>query len=88
MTWQLDLFGGEQKEHLERVSARIGAMVIRFCRNRRDFHMEELRQYVVEQGEVAPASPDRILRWLRQKGFLDYEVINRRESHYRIKSVK
>jgi hypothetical protein len=88
MTAQLDLFGGEHKEDLERVAGAIAQMVMHFCRSRREFHMEDLRQYVVDRGLIAPASPDRILRWLRQKGFLDYEVINRRDSHYRIKSVK
>lgn len=88
MTAQLDLFGGEHKENLERVAGAIAQIVLHFCRMRNEFHMEELRQYVVDRGIVAPASPDRILRWLRQKGFLDYEVINRRDSLYRIKSVK
>lgn len=48
------------------------------------FHAEDLRQYVLlfAPGDVAPSSPDRILRELRLEGKLNYVVINRRSSLY------
>lgn len=80
-----------QGEHLERVSARIGRHILTFCQARiasgqLDFRMDELRAYVQAQAGVAPDSPSRILRDLRQQGLLRYEVVNRRASHYRLRA--
>lgn len=81
---------GAQEENLERVSARIARYIIAFVEllrseSRSDFHMEELTAYVREQSpETAPDSPSRILRELRLQKVLNYTVINRRESHYRL----
>lgn len=78
---------GNQAEHLHRVGAKIGVVVLSFCRTHETFHAAELRAYVVRETSVAPASPDRILRALRQVGLLDYEVLDRRASFYRVKAV-
>jgi hypothetical protein len=49
-----------------------------------EFHVEELRQYVLDRAAtIAPDSPGRILRAMRQNGILDYLVIDRRRSLYR-----
>lgn len=78
------------QENLERVSLRIAAAVMQFCRERlgwesKLFHADELRNYVTAAtGINAPASADRVLRDLRQKRQLDYEVVSRRESLYKI----
>ena len=93
--WQQDLFDGwtdpeieEQEENLERVSSRIEAAIIKFCKEHRTFHADELRQAVIrDTGIAAPASADRILRLLRQKGVIIYEVVSRRESLYRVIAV-
>jgi hypothetical protein len=84
-----DLFawGDSQGEHLERVRSRIGWVVIEFCEEGRYFHAQDLRDFVVERLKVAPASPDRILRDLRQRGLLNYEVIDRRASYYHVLPV-
>lgn len=77
----------EQPAQLERVSVRIGKSVVAFCETRvgQEFHADELRDYVLSQcAPIAPASPDRVLRDLRKKGELDYEVVNRRQSKYRV----
>ena len=52
--------------------------------------MEDLRRYVEEGlgGKIAPDSPGRILRQLRQHGHLDYTVIYRAESIYRVEWVR
>ena len=47
------------------------------------FHAEELRQYVLERTtNIAPSSPDRILRMMRQMKILNYVVPSRSESLY------
>lgn len=78
----------EQGEHLERVRSKIARSVLAFCRDNEWFHAQELRDHVVADTLVAPASPDRILRDLRQRGLLNYEVIDRRASYYHVISVK
>lgn len=84
-----------QAEHIERVSIRIGAAIIAFAQlhlrlggDLGRFYIDELRAYVTEVvGIVAPASPDRILRDLRQRGRLNYKVIDRGASLYQITEV-
>jgi hypothetical protein len=78
-----------QAENLARVSEKLNGAVLDFCRivTERDdqsFHIEDLRMFVVEQnlGAIAPDSPGRILRLLKQKKRIDYIVTNRRQSTY------
>ena len=69
-----------------RVRSRIGSLIMEFCRENRTFHMKDLLWFVESriEGKVAPGSPERILRLLRQQGALQYEVVSRRESFYRM----
>jgi hypothetical protein len=79
----------EQAEHLERVSSRIGAAIVTFCKEHQRFYAEELRRFVTsETGVSAPASADRVLRHLRQRGVLSYEVLDRRLSLYEVYWVR
>ena len=74
-----------QNENLRRVSARIGKAILAFYENDPNaaFHADDLRDSVREKcGKVAPASSDRVLRDLRKKGEINYEVTNRRQSLY------
>lgn len=72
-----------QAEHLDRVSVRIGRAIVAFCAEQGLFHADDLRAYVTANvGIVAPGSADRILRDLRQRGCLNYRVVNRRDSLY------
>lgn len=78
-----------QAENLARVSERLNGAVLDFCRrvlarNDRTFHIEELRAFVVDLklGAIAPDSPGRIMRLLKQKKRIDYVVVNRRQSSY------
>ena len=78
----------QQTTNLARVTAAIGKNVLAFCRSRGvqgTFHASDLHDYV--GASVAPASADRILRHLRQKGYVDYIILNRRASFYQITSV-
>ena len=76
----------EQQKNLNRVSSRIAAAILEFCTEGREFHADELRRHVdgcVATG-VAPGSADRILRDLRKRRKLNYKVLNRKNSLYRV----
>jgi hypothetical protein len=84
----------EQKIELTRVKARISKHVLTFvtkCNMKSipEFQMRELQEYVFKKmgHYVAPDSPSRILRQLRLDGALNYTVVNRRKSLYRIEEV-
>lgn len=91
---QRDFFDAQQREELQRVTSVIARTILRFCRVRlaaghQEFHADDLRRYVGEQlaEPSAPASADRILRDLRQRGVVTYEVVDRRASLYRLLHV-
>jgi len=76
------------QENLDRVYSRIATHIAAFHDERRGqcFHAEDLRQYVLDrEPSIAPGSPDRILREMRLKGALNYEVVNRRASLYQFR---
>lgn len=85
---QMSLDWEQHESNLERVSSRIGGSIQDFFAAHAEghqFYVEELRRWVlVNTGILAPASADRVLRDLRQKGLLDYHVVNRRQSLYQI----
>lgn len=70
---------------ISRVNNAIAKHIEKFLGTHKEFHVEELRKYVFDNvnGYVAPASPDRILRDLRQKGHVNYVVVSRSQSLYR-----
>lgn len=74
---------------LQRVEQSIQETVLAFCRERvfDTFHMEELYAYVKDRITVAPDSAGRVLRELRMKERVGYDLINRRESEYVIRWV-
>lgn len=79
----------EQQDEYDRVRRSIGPTILDFCRRRWNdgeirFHMEELRQYVVDNTTAAPDSASRILRGLRQEGYLHYSVPARSDSLYQL----
>lgn len=78
----------QQAAHLARVTSAIGQAVLEFCRSigaNGEFHAKQLHDYV--GSHVAPASADRILRQMRSAGRVNYAVVNRRASLYRITAV-
>lgn len=91
MTQVAFAFDEEQEEHLARVSSRIASIIMTFARDNlgAEFHMDLLRLCVAHNiGTIAPASTDRVLRDLRQRGRLNYVVVNRRQSLYKITEVE
>lgn len=82
----------EQEQQLARVTGALGRAILSFARSRKatgqvEFHADELREWVAARCPAAPASADRVLRDLRRAGLLDYEVIDRRKSLYRLLRV-
>jgi hypothetical protein len=82
-------FHPEQEDNLERVSARIERHILAFVEHLShqavsDFHMDELTAWVRERSpETAPDSPSRVLRLMRCKKAVNYEILSRSDSHYR-----
>ena len=81
-----------QQDKPNRVNTNISALVEAFVQRRwqsgqRQFYMRDLHDYIFARTQIAPASPGRILRQLRQKGKFDYEVINRSTSCYQLISI-
>ena len=83
----------DNQEHLKRVSSKINAAILAFCGSRTHFHMHELVESVQSElsrafggvhGAIAPDSASRILRDMKVKGLLNYEVLSRRNSHYKV----
>jgi hypothetical protein len=78
----------EQREQITRVNQAIAMHVTEYLTQRigcEPWHVEDLRRHVIANvpGHIAPASPDRILRDLRQKNVVNYEVVSRSKSLYR-----
>jgi len=83
MQLQLDF---DQREHLQRVASKTSAAIAEFFAKLdvgADFRAQELRDHVAAQVQTAPASPDRVMRKMRQDGEINYEFVNRRGSLYR-----
>jgi hypothetical protein len=83
----------EQSENLRRVTGRLRGAIVQFCRLRLAsvprFRADELRLYVgTFVGEVAPDSPGRVLRQLRQAGVVDCVLLDRAGSFYEVRAVR
>jgi hypothetical protein len=80
-------FGLNQKSHLIRVRSKVTLAIESFFARMSEgdeFHAQDLRDYVTALVPgIAPASPDRILRDMRQRGEVDYVVVSRKDSLYR-----
>jgi hypothetical protein len=83
-----------QTANLKRVAAHIGGIILSFCKDKISkgtpyFHAAELRDHVAKVAPwVAPDSPSRILRDLRQRGAVKYKLVSRAKSFYRLTSVR
>lgn len=75
-----------------RVAGNLAPHVLAFVRQRVEsgaveFHLTELVQYVTAREMCSPNSPARILQLLKESGEVNYEVLSRRKSLYRILSI-
>lgn len=87
MKTQLE-FNFDHPTQIERVASRIGGVVVEFFELLTvgaEFHASDLREFVgIKTGEfVAPGSPDRIMRDLRKRQVINYELVSRSKSLYR-----
>lgn len=78
--------------YLKAASSRIADVILDYCSRRMGgtFRADDLRRYVDASvdGGCAPASADRVLRDLRQKGAVNYTVLNRAQSLYQVGQAK
>ncbi len=75
----------QQSLNLVRVSDKIASLILEFCSVNAEFHMVDLCAYVTaREPSTAPDSPSRILRSLRRQGLVDYQVVSRSASLYRM----
>lgn len=68
----------------------LAATVVRFLRSRvgKTFRASELLRYcTVLQPDIAPDSPSRIMRDLRLTRLIDYTLVSRQGSQYRVDYV-
>ncbi len=80
---------------LERVKGKLGPVVLKWARHRwqvgtHHFYLKDLVTYVwgTYTGRYcSPSSPGRTLQALRLEGWLDYKVLNRSQSFYRLTSI-
>lgn len=80
-----------QSANLQRVTDNIGDIVYEFCRRHVGWHFyaSKLRGFVqMRSPNIAPESPGRILRQLRIAGRVDYIVVSRAASLYRVVAVR
>jgi hypothetical protein len=71
----------------ERLTSTLEPHILAFFRERgvgHEFHAADLCRYVWDRVLCAPESPGRIMRCLKVEGRLDYEVVSRSGSLYRV----
>lgn len=75
----------DSKEDRARVKARITTLIREYYNPGIEFRMSDLTQFVTSRfgGYVAPDSPGRIMRLLKQDGEINYTLISRSGSLYR-----
>jgi hypothetical protein len=82
--------GSDSPEDRKRVKEKIGHLVKEFCAMGREFHLGDLNVFVEDRlGQtVAPDSPGRCLRSLRQENVLNYKVIDRSKSKFLVIPIR
>ena len=76
-------------EHLARVSDKIEDAVFRFCLRFNEFHLNDLSDHVRRNiPNISADSPSRILRDLKRRGLVNYEVVDRKNSLYRVTATQ
>ncbi len=75
---------------LGRVQSNIGSAVLTFCEEHygRTFHDADLVAYVASKGiPASPSSPTRILRQLKKAGEINYSLVSRSKSLYKVEAL-
>ncbi len=83
----------QQDKQLQRVVPKLQDVIIQFLKRKlktikQEFHAGELCIYCLNKvNDIAPDSVSRVMRELRKRGIIDYEVIDRKNSLYLIIGV-
>jgi len=87
---QADLFD-EQTRQLRRVRSKIARAIMRYFQNAapgKTFHLADLVWWIEWlEIPVSPDSPSRVMRDLRQRRIINYRVVNRAQSLYRVEEI-
>ena len=81
----------EQAKQLQRVKGSIGDVIVEFFKSRQPgelFYAADLQEFVAARASIAPASADRVMRDLRQANVINYSLVSRSRSAYRVEAVK
>jgi hypothetical protein len=81
----------DDPEERARVYSKLAPLIMAFARANagRLFTTDQLLHYVRQYlPNIAPASPDRILRMLKQQGRLYYACIDRRRARYQFRDLR
>lgn len=81
----------EQQKQLARVSGSIGSVIVDFFHSQSigaTFFAADLHNYVLERSSTAPASADRVMRDLRKQRVINYTLVSRSQSLYRVESTE
>lgn len=91
-TIAMPLFDAAQAEQLERVRVAIDPLVLAFFAARRpgdEFHVNDLTRHVWRTApRVAADSPRRVMAALKDAKKLNYELVSRSRSLYRVAAVE
>lgn len=88
----MPLFDTEQATELRRVRVTIDPLVLAFFATKRpgdEFHVNDLTRHVWQTApHVAADSPRRVMAALKDAGKLNYELVSRSQSLYRVAAMK
>ena len=86
------LFDAAQAAQLERVRANIAPLILAWFEGQKpgdEFHINELTRFVWRTApHVAADSPRRVMAALKDAGKLNYELVSRSQSLYRVAAMK
>lgn len=77
----------DYRQELERVSEKVSQHVIDFFNQHGpgyEFNLHEITLYVMQRVKCSPTSPYRIMADLKSKNQVNYTVLSRKESLYRM----
>lgn len=82
---------GTHSTNLDRVRRKLADVIVSYLRGigvGGTFHATDLHEHCQREGWTAPASADRVLRDLRQRGAIGYTLESRSRSLYRVTSTE
>jgi len=85
MSHQTTLFDElDQIKNMDRVKSKLTKPIFDFCKEHKYFKMSELAAHCMKERNCSPDSPSRIFREMKRMGVLNYVVISRANSFYKV----